>query len=130
MFFYAFPDSPCGPLLDCAPSTFLLHVVITSPHGIRNVLLSTTSAICFWIPLFFFVLLLHRVLPIDPFSHESEREEASNKVSPQGLNMSCDKIDQIAARTSDLSVCEWSWNSQTGLGFRVFWEREEGGEGL
>ena len=35
---------------------------------------------------------------------EHERDEASNKVGPQSLNMRCDKVDQVTARKSDLSV--------------------------
>ena len=36
---------------------------------------------------------------------KNEKQEASNKVSPQSLNMSCDNVDQIPAKMSDLSVC-------------------------
>ena len=39
-------------------------------------------------------------------TQESGREEASNKVNPQSLNMSYDEVHQIAAKTSNLSVRE------------------------
>ena len=44
-----------------------------------------------------------------------EREERATKVSPQSLNMICDKVDQITARKSDLSVYEWMRNSNESV---------------
>ena len=43
---------------------------------------------------------------IEKTEEHREEQAASNNVISQSLDMSCDEVDPVTAKTADLSVCE------------------------